>query len=318
MDLTGLKQRCFETPTKVLVALALLIGAGSWETLVGEGHLTTFPAVAGDAQSASKEADPVIQKLIGRWQTIRPPATEVSSAIFAFTPQGRLLVLIAGASGEMAVTSMGYQVNSKPQPMHLDLILSNRSQDQIKTILDFTEEGLLRLQLSDINPATPRPSAFSDPPLRKISNSPTIQPDLKEIAQRVKGKRKEVEGRLYVSSLIQAELAYYLENSQYASAINQLGSEFQQETENYRYEIVLGEKNQWVGVRGIAKRLGLRSFVGAVFTATGKEGPFTLMATVCQTQEPTRLPPRLPDLIANESGAQPRIRCSKDTQPIPY
>ncbi|WP_421655175.1 type IV pilin-like G/H family protein [Leptothermofonsia sp. ETS-13] len=302
---------------RVLLALGLLLGAGGWETLSRENSITPFPAIAKDAQTSPEETDLVIQKLIGQWQTIRPPAAEVSNAIFTFTSEGKLFILMAGASGETAVASMAYQIDSKRQPMHLDLTLSNRSDDQIKTIFDFTEEGLLRLQLSGINPSTPRPSAFSDPPLKKISNSPTIQPDVKDIAQKVRGKSKEMEGRLYVSSLIQAELAYYLENSQYASAIDQLGAGFQQETENYRYEIVSGEKNQWVGVRGVAKRLGLKSFVGAVFTATGKEGPFTLIAAICQTKEPTRLPPRLPDLITNEAGAEPRIRCREDTQPFP-
>lgn len=317
MNLTGLKWRYLSVCSHMLVA-SLLVGGSSLAQIATDRSLPAIAQASDGSKTEPLARDPIVQKLIGKWQTIRPPAAEVESATFAFAPDGKLTMLMAGASGELGVVQMGYQINPNTQPIHLNLILSNRSDEIVRTILGFTQEGLLRMQISGIDPTTPRPSSFTadEPLLRKISTIPSLQPDLQAVTRQIAGRTRESEGKLYVSSLIQAEMAYFLANGKYGRAIDQLGTGFQPETENYRYEIVSDADTQWVGVRGLAKRLGLKSFVGIVFTVTEKTGPFVLMAKVCQSKEPTRLPPRFPDLVATDSGAEPRIRCGEETQPI--
>lgn len=311
MNLTALNRRCLQAATRVLVSGLLASSVALVAIPLGQ------PAIARESKAEKQQREAITQKLVGQWQTVKSPAADLESMVLSFSPDGKLIMLTSQASGEKTVVKMEYYIDPAKQPMYLDLVTPDRPNEQIKTIFDFSANGLLRLPLIGLDPVTPRPKAFTaeDPPLEKVSAVATLQPDVRAVAKKVAGQRRETEGKLYINALIQAEMAHYLEKGQYAVTLEQLGT-FQLETENYRYEIVADGAKSRIGVMALAKRLGLKSFVGAVFTTAEKNSPYTLMATICQSKEPTRLAPRLPKLGTADTGSEFKIHCGEDSQSI--
>lgn len=281
--------------------VGMLVGLGTID------HVET--AIATPATSAPE--NPMQQKLLGRWQTVEAPAADLASSTFIFDPTGKLVILMTSITGERAVMQVGYTTDLTPQPMHIDLILPGESGDRIKTIFEFTPAGLLRLELSGTNPGSARPRAFQagDPPFRQVSPATTLRPDPEEVSRLAKDN-SEAEGRLYASAILQAELAHYLEHKVFAPTLAELALAIPAETPNYRYELSSDNPNR-ITITAIAKRLGLKSFTGAVFKPP-ENGLATLMAAICQTKEPSRLPPSAPSLVDNGSGNTPRLKCAGD------
>ncbi|MDZ7963331.1 MAG: hypothetical protein RMY34_36705 [Aulosira sp. DedQUE10] len=105
----------------------------------------------------NQSTNPIAQKLLGEWQT-KDPSSPVTLT-FMFSPDGKLYVLSPDTKTPVAV-EFQYQINPTPQPMHLNVIVSQEKKP-VLTIFEFTADGKLRLQLDNTDPGQPRPTAFS-------------------------------------------------------------------------------------------------------------------------------------------------------------
>jgi serine/threonine protein kinase len=109
-------------------------------------------------------------------------------------------------------------------------------------------------------------------------------------------KARESEARFYVGTANRAQQAYFLEKSKFASSISELQIGIKPETENYLYNIVVLDPKKAVKFAATAKKEGLKSYTGAVFTIEGQKEILTL-AIACETNTPSRTPPSMPELI---------------------
>lgn len=136
---------------------------------------------------------------------------------------------------------------------------------------------------------------------------------------------REPEGQQYVGSMNRAQQAHFLETNRFANTIARLGIGIRTSTNTYTYSINnLGKATFHYGV---ARRPGLKSYVGAVFIIppTFKPPAFSppgtgriemtsaqTRAIVCQSISPSQVPPLPPVLINNEP------KCGASTIPIIY
>jgi uncharacterized protein YjbI with pentapeptide repeats len=103
------------------------------------------------------------------------------------------------------------------------------------------------------------------------------------------------EARQYVGSMNRAEQAYYLEMNKFTGNIGELGLGIPTETENYLYRaFVKGKGNQSrVITAGIARKDGLKSYIGLVTIGNTPRGELITLATLCESAQPAKmLPPR--------------------------
>ncbi len=301
------------------------------------GLLTTFstsvsakPSVApltAQAQSTPTKK-PVETQLQGRWQ-VEDPSGQKLTLIFA--PEGKFFMLLPLAPDSPVALPFGYRIDSTVQPMHIDVLLPEKN-ETVMTIFELTDDGQLRLQLSDTNPGQPRPTAFTDAAilLQKISEETTVPsgvPVLSDIETPAEQEQviadletqakdaREAEGKLMTGAMNRAQQAFYLENEKFGPAIEDLGIGIKPESENYRYQIVpQGNQTQNVMMTAQAKRPELRSYTGTVFVV--KDGNDLLtVAGICETDAPSATPPAMPTA---PSKTQDRwmIQCPAGSHPL--
>ncbi len=119
-------------------------------------------------------------------------------------------------------------------------------------------------------------------------------------------RARQGEAKTYVGSMNRSQQMYYVMKTRYASSIEELALGIPSETENYRYKTqiidsikTLDTKN-YPGIAiqtGIAKKEGLKSFLGIVYLSRYSSNDLTSMrdpslAILCTSNEP----------IAKESG----------------
>lgn len=116
----------------------------------------------------------VAQQLVGQWELREPSSGQVLTFIFA--PDGKLYLLATPPNEPPQALEMGYQINTNAEPMHMDLISSGET---AMTIFELTDDGQLRLELTDINPGNPRPTTFSPTAylLPKTSSNTSLPPE---------------------------------------------------------------------------------------------------------------------------------------------
>ncbi|WP_421655171.1 type IV pilin-like G/H family protein [Leptothermofonsia sp. ETS-13] len=244
----------------------------------------------------------ITQRLLGKWQQQGTPPGETFAIVFG--SDSKAAFFISTPEWTIAFHS-GYKVDANAQPMRLNF--SHASNSDAK-VFDFTTDGQLRLQgIGQV-----QPSGFSV--FKKISTKPTLLLEPQIVARPAQANPSpESEGRLYTSSMHQAQQAYYLKNSAFASTIAQLGLDLKPETENYHYQIELpGNAGEQVRVIGRAKRPELKSFTGAVFKTQVDNRYNILLGVVCQTERPSLTPPAMPFL----DGTRPQ--CPAGSQPAIY
>lgn len=104
----------------------------------------------------------------------------------------------------------------------------------------------------------------------------------------------EKQAAVYLKTIARGQQTYQLEKGNFASKIADLGIGSIPDTEDYDYKISLMDQTQ-VQVTATAKRSGLRSYTASVFVVkleqTGEE---TTINLVCQTDNPSQMPPAMP------------------------
>lgn len=118
---------------------------------------TTAPKIAQAETSApANNIDQIDQKLLGQWEAKDPSGQSFS---FIFAPEGKLYLVVQSSQGAARAKEMRYKVDTKNQPMHLDVGLS--ATQTVMTVFELTAEGQMRLQLQGTKPGDPRPSTVS-------------------------------------------------------------------------------------------------------------------------------------------------------------
>jgi glucose/arabinose dehydrogenase len=132
--------------------------------------------------STNQPTNPVTQKLLGQWQA-KDAASQITLTL-VFSPDGKLYILLPDAQNPMAI-AFQYQINPKPQPMHLDVTVS-KEQKPVLTIFELTAEDQMRLQLDNTSPGQPRPKAFSSTAtlFTKVSDTTKLPENIKLIDPR--------------------------------------------------------------------------------------------------------------------------------------
>lgn len=261
-------------------------------------------------QDTSKK-QPIAKQLLGRWQAKDPKSDKVFT--FIFGPDGKLFVVLPTPNGSSVASKVAYQINPTTQPMQLDMVLS--PDEKVLTIFELTPEGKLRVELEGLNPGQPRPTVFSSKStlFEKISDATTVPENIQIIDNEQNNAGQSNVVKQFITILIKAQQAYFLENGKFATDIKQLGIISNLETEFYRYQIVPQKDNtQSVAIAAIPKTSQLPSYIGAIFASQVSEKT-TTATQLCETDKPSTSPPAMPAAPARGSS---EIQCPAGSHPL--
>jgi hypothetical protein len=265
---------------------------------------------APQSQPAAPSA-PAVKQLLGQWETKDPSGERLLTFIFA--PEGKLFIVLPSKEEPSPAVEMGYEINPASAPMHLDVKIN--SDETVLTIVEFTADGKMRLQLEGTNPGVPRPAAFTTGGtlFEKISDATTL-PKNAQLVEMKKTRSPESEGEVVIEVMTRAQQAYYVENSKFATKFEELGIGIPPETDQYRYQILAqSDRAQSVTVTAQAKADGLTSYTGAVFVKKNN-GEEVTVRVICQTNAPSTSPPAMP--AAPKNGPTDGL-CPAGSKPLP-
>lgn len=261
-------------------------------------------------QDTSKK-QPIAEQLLGRWQAKDPKSDKVFTFIFGL--DGKLFVVLPTPNGSSVASKVAYQINPTSQPMQLDMVLS--PDEKVSTIFELTPEGKLRVELEGLNPGQPRPTVFSSKStvFEKISDATTVPENIQVIDNQNNKTGQSNVVKQFMTILIRAQQAYFLENEKFATDIKELGIISNLETEFYRYQIVPQKDNtQSVAIAAIPKNSQLPSYIGAIFATRANEKTATV-TQICETDKPSTSPPTMP---AAPAGSSSEIQCPTGSHPL--
>ncbi|MCG5062234.1 MAG: GUN4 domain-containing protein [Limnoraphis sp. WC205] len=113
-------------------------------------------------------------------------------------------------------------------------------------------------------------------------------------------KGKQSEAKQYLASINKGQEAHYAEESRFGTTIGELGIGIKAETENYIYQIVVGADQRNAIATATSKHSDLTSFTAVIFVVN-QNGSETTVTQICETEEPSKLPPPTPKSpIAND------------------
>jgi hypothetical protein len=117
----------------------------------------------------------------------------------------------------------------------------------------------------------------------------------------------ERQAKSSVSSALFSQQTYFLEKKAFASSFGALEVEETINTKNYSYRIILKpDKFKGVAVMATSKNPNLRSYTGVVYVVNSKQSGAITLSQLCETQEPSKVAPIVPD---NPKRASNTIRC---------
>lgn len=261
------------------------------------------------ASSCAAFETPLEKKLLGQWSGEVSP-TEKGTLIF--TEEGKLFIL-QFSEPPVALKSM-YQIALKPKPMLLDV---NGGEETSGTILEVTDANKLSLELKGIKAVELQPTVFSAslPLFNKISETTNLPANtqIKNIQNEV-NKAKQAEGRQYLGAMNRRQEAYYLEKGKFGTTIEDLGVGIKRETQSYHYQILpQGDGTKSVIMTAIAKIPGIVSYTSAVFAVKQTSGQTLTQAIICETEQPSNVPPAMLTISADASAI---IQCPTGSRDI--
>lgn len=266
----------------VLVALVGVLGVGA--IACGSPNAET-----PDAEQ-TQPSDPVKQQLQGRWEIESAPDGTENAPNLVFTSDGKLYFLTKppGADKEAAI-EVGFTINSDAEPMAIDLTFPG-STEPVLTIFELTPDGKFRMDVSG-RPGNERPTAFSEQVavFTKASDEASL-PDGVEVVdlQAEVNRAKTAEARNYVGAMNRAQQAFFLEKSEFANTLEDLGLGLEPETDNYSYKISATSDGGAV-MTATAKNDQLKSYTGVVFLDQPEQK--VTKAVICETDDPSQTPP---------------------------
>lgn len=116
----------------------------------------------------------------------------------------------------------------------------------------------------------------------------------------------ERQAKSSVGSALFNQQTYFLEKKAFANSFGAL-KEDSINTKDYSYRIILKpDKFKGVAVMATSKNPKLRSYTGVVYVVNSKQLGTVTLSQLCETKEPSKVPPIAPDNPKSVSG---KIRC---------
>lgn len=276
----------------LLVSQGVLIGS----LLVGN-HLPSTPPTPPQSFMLVKHIDgledfPILHQLIGTWRGEDP--TTQAPIVLVFNPLGQVYLLVEDEANNPTAIKMWYEINTFNEPFQLDLQLN--AEQTAPTVFAITPQGQLRLRLEGISPEAPRPETLETAtPFEKISESTAIAPEF-EVVQLAPPETTVSVPVQYISILAKSQIAYYLETEAFTENLADLGVTGSMETQQYSYAFETFDENpNQVAITAEPKEGELSSYIGAIFVQAEGSNQ-NIIAGICQTDNPTTLPPAMPTL----------------------
>lgn len=116
-------------------------------------------------------------------------------------------------------------------------------------------------------------------------------------------KSRQSEAKTYVGAMNRGQQAYYLEKERWAKNIDEIGIGIKEESDNYRYKTQPIDSIKTVNIKnypgiavqtGLAKKEGLKSYLGIVYLSGTSSNELTTLALLCESNEPTTKEAGLP------------------------
>ncbi|HEY9875133.1 MAG TPA: type IV pilin-like G/H family protein [Candidatus Obscuribacterales bacterium] len=124
-------------------------------------------------------------------------------------------------------------------------------------------------------------------------------------------RTRQTTAKVTLANLNKAQQLYYTQHGKFAASIAQMSVGINPNTNDFRYQTLpLGNQTQMVMMNAIAKRLGVRSYTGAVSAIKNNRGS-TTVTIICETVSPSSKPPARP--IRNRTG---QLACAAGSRPI--
>ncbi len=146
--------------------------------------------------------------------------------------------------------------------------------------------------------------------ITRVSDVVTLANDVKLKDVSSQGERaRQSEAKTYVGSLNRAQQAYFIEKNKWGQNIEVLGIGINSETDNYRYNTQTVNSIKTTNIKdypgitvqtGLAKKEGLKSYIGTVYLSTVSGGDMTTLAILCESNEPTTKESGLPKFDGKE------------------
>jgi type II secretory pathway pseudopilin PulG len=288
-----------------ILTASLCLGLSQFLSVAVLAQNSTKPLTSDNAAETTIREVP---ELVGQW-ALKDFFPYNFSAVF--TPEGKLYVFSAspwfsgvfGGGGGSSIEKpmfyeVAYKINTSTKPMQLDILLGS-DKENIKTILEMTPDGKIRIEYMGLTPGAARPTEFSVGSLllEKVSNI-TKLPRNSQITNAARESKRAVESeaRTYIGAMVRAQQAYFLEHNKFARNIQDLQIGIKSETENYSYRILpQGNQKRHVMMTASAKKSELKSYTGVVYIVPSKKEKLT-MAAICETANPSTTAPAKPKI----------------------
>ncbi|CAN1210847.1 DUF306 domain-containing protein [Tumidithrix helvetica PCC 7403] len=273
----------------MLVSTTALVGYG-WQ--MGGIRGGQSEAIAAEPSEVQAEA----QKLIGQWE-VNVTGDDSNKRILIFAPNGKLYLLDPKQKTAIAGE---YQVISNNGQIYLDAMygsigsrvtfsISDRGQLIVPQLLiplgmQYTNGGIVGTLFL--------PNTLF---LTRISKEGNLPRDIEIVSSTYQTHAVgQAEAKTYVGTMNKGEQAFFLEKSYFTGKLDALGIGIKPETEKYSYQIVVLDAKKAVQTIGLAKKDGLMSYTGLVYTKTApSSGDVYTVALFCSSQKPTKVkPPR--------------------------
>lgn len=262
--------------------------------------LQDLQAIASEPSGTSSGTSPESQQLLGQWEITAPfrdgDASDDDSLIFLFAPNGKLYLI--NRTKQTAIRAE-YQINNINGKVYLDIYQGSFG---ARTSFTIDPKGKLIIQQLFIpailqNSYNPEivgkffmPDLLS---LTKVSSDTNLAPKLEFIPPQSPAKNKaEREAKTYVGTMNRAQQAVFLETGKFASTIAALSIGIRDESENYKYQIIVLDPKKAVQQISLPKKNNLKSYIGLVYTANlkGNLSEPTTFNLLCESKTPTKTP----------------------------
>ncbi|MEM7726193.1 MAG: type IV pilin-like G/H family protein [Cyanobacteria bacterium P01_A01_bin.45] len=218
-----------------------------------------------------------------------------------------LLLVLAGVSG------CNSSSNAQSAPTH-----KWSGQWELKDPYGYYSNGV-KLMLTPEGKAYLLPPPGSTPgevlayelPVKKVSEKTTLSSGVKVVSltdaltQSQTTRANKFEGKTYTGAMNRAQQAYILENSKFATSIDELQIGIKSETENYIFQTIPTSNNKSVMNIAKSKKKELSSYIGLVYTVN-LNGQEVTVSQLCETSQLLSQTPKMPKAPINYSD---KISC---------
>lgn len=261
-------------------------------------NLVINSAITPVILSAQPE-NPVAKQLVGKWQV----PTNLYSGII-FTEDGKIYIFVT----PIEAIQLQYTIDPTFKP---GFMLFRDPQGKIvgTAIFELQEDGQLQLDLNISGDEQPAITTFKSQPLlfKKTSEDPRIgtsvtikMPTASELKEQA-DRDTQLEAQQYIDIMNRGNQASYTKYNVFGNNLEEFIKGLPEETRNYRYNIrVIDEKNMVQSV-AVAKRDGLKSYIGMVYLEPSPINSINTKSIICESDQPTQKVSPQPVLFSTQA-----------------